>query len=88
MRIKTEFCHNCGIARDQAVLGLMPTVFTDGDKKPLWKKALLCSECGDLNFDSVTNQEIEQAHERYLKALVELGLETEESVEKKSGVKL
>lgn len=88
MRTKTEFCHSCKIQRTQAVLGMMPVMFTEGDAKPIFKKALVCSECGDINYEGVNNSEIRQAHKRYLKTLVDLELETEESVRRKADVEL
>lgn len=88
MKTKTEFCHNCKIQRTQAVLGMMPIFFTEGSPKPEWKKALVCSECGDINYEGVNNSEVRQAHKRYLRTLVDLGLETEESVRRKADVEL
>lgn len=88
MRTKLQFCHSCSKQQAQAVLGFMPLMFTEGEAKPTWKKALVCSVCGDINYDSVNNDEVDRAHRRYLSALVELGIETKESVEDKTGVQL
>lgn len=88
MKIKRQFCHNCTGQRDHAVMGMMPVMFTEGKAKAHWKKTLVCSVCGDINYDTVSNEEVDRAQERYLKVLVQLGLETEQSIRRKTGVAL
>lgn len=88
MRTKTEFCHNCTQQRTQAIIGMMPVMFTEGEPKAHFKKTLVCSECGSINYETVTNQEVDQAHRRYLLTLIELELETKESVRRKADIEL
>lgn len=88
MKTKKEFCHNCKGPRGQVVMGFMPTIFTEGEYSPNWRKALVCSTCGDMNYEPVNNDEVDRAHERYVRVLVELGLETKKSVKEKTGIEL
>lgn len=88
MKEKKEYCGTCKGPRNQAVLGFMPVAFTEAQPKAHWKKTLLCETCGDINYEPVTNEEIKRAHERYLLTLLELGLETEDSIKEKTGVEV
>lgn len=88
MRTKKEFCHKCKGPREQTVLGFMPVMFTEDRHRAEWKKSLVCNTCGDINYEPVNNDEIDRAHKRYLKTLLELGIETEESIKEKTGVTL
>lgn len=64
----------------------MPRLFTSGEVSSAWDKVAICTECGGLTTEAVRDQEVQNAHQRYLEILVEEEVMTEEEIEKQ-GIK-
>lgn len=53
-----------------------------------WANCAICNECGGLSVLPVTQEQLEQAHSRYLRLLVQEGIMTKQEVMDSTGVSL
>lgn len=88
MKARDRYCNGCHDSTEQVDVGLLPTIFTKGDQKSTWVRCTVCSKCGGINTVAPTEKDVQSANRRYSQALVNLGLETEETIENKTGLVL
>lgn len=81
METETEYCDGCKSNTSHLQAGFMPEIFTKQESTSSWERVSICTECGGLTTQPVTNEEVKQAHSRYLSILVDEGIVTERELQ-------
>ena len=77
--MKTEMrdCKNCRPKIDQptehVLIGFVPQAMFEDTSSELWLKATVCSRCGSLHAQDVSDREMDWAERRFLRVLVDTG---------------
>lgn len=86
--VEQRECGRCGEETEHMDLGFIPTAILDGSWNDSWAKTYMCSECGAGDVEDLTDESLSKAHKKYCRAMVEAGLETKETIEKRTGIEL
>lgn len=91
MKTVQRHCRKCSNTPDDEtehkVLGFIPRAIFERDNDGVWVNASVCTECGGLTFKEPTEEEIDQAEERYLSLLVRLNLMSNQERKEILGIK-
>lgn len=78
MKFKREYCEACGEETYHRDIGMVPSKIINGDGVPSWVRAAVCNNCGSLTVVEPTEEQLERAEERYMSALKDTGLLSEQ----------
>lgn len=79
---ETKNCQSCSYKTPQEYLGKIPEyLFDDGAERNRFIKTWLCTHCGTLNSEDITEAEKEEAEETIIEKFVEHGFYSEEEAE-------
>lgn len=81
-----RYCDDCRTHTPHVNAGFMPVLFTKGDHSSSWENVAMCEKCGGLTSLAVTDEQAEQAHQRYLSMLIEREIMTREELETKGHI--
>ena len=80
MRTEERYCSSCGGKTTHVHAGFMPEYFVRDEASDSWENVSMCSECGSLSPLPVEASQVDRAHKRYLRMLVELNIMTQEEI--------
>lgn len=88
MKTETLQCYACGTETEHVMAGFMPLAFVGrGSARDEydWANCGMCLECGGLSVLPVSDEQLEAAHDRYIRLLVDYGVMTRSEVERQIG---
>lgn len=78
-------CKSCtpstGSKTEHKELGYVPVQLVENSDADVWVKAFVCTDCGTIGTDRITEADIEDAEEDYIQMLVNLDLVSETGAE-------